>query len=72
MKEYQALGNAIIIQAAKDYKRILRVIKKHPGSVAALDEAKDLELFFHSRWYRTLTGVDAEYLLDRLRKAVVS
>ena len=71
MMGYQALANAIIIQAAKDYKRVLRVIKKHPGSQAAMDEAKKLERFFHSRWYGVLTEVNPDYLIRQIQREAI-
>ena len=72
MMGYQALANAIIIQAAKDYKRVLRVIKKHPGSQAAMDEAKKLERFFHSRWYGVLTEVNPDYLMRQIQRVGIT
>ena len=72
MMGYQALANAIIIQAAKDYKRVLRVIKKHPGSQAAMDEAKKLERFFHSRWYGVLTEVNPDYLMRQIQRKAIN
>ena len=64
----QALANAIIIQAAKDYKSALRILKRHPNSRAAMDEAMKIEQFFHSTWYGVLTQVNPDYLVNRLRK----
>ena len=64
----QALANAIIIQAAKDYKSALRILKRHPNSQTAMDEAIELEQFFHSSWYGVLTQINPVYLINRLRK----
>lgn len=72
MTGYHVLANAIIIQAVKDYKSAIQTLRKNPESKKAMKEALELEEFFHSGWYRTLTGVDAEYLLDRLRKEAVA
>ncbi len=71
MTGYQALANAIVLQAAKDYKYAIRTLKKHPKSRAARTEALNLEKFFHSGWFGTLTDVDADYLINRLRKEAV-
>ena len=65
---YQALANAVVVQAAKDYKKALRTIKKHPGSRGAMAEARKLEKFFHSSWYCVLTDVNPDYLINRLRR----
>lgn len=71
MTGYQALANAIVIQAAKDYKSALRTLRNHPESRAARSEALSLERFFRSGWYSMLTDIDGEYLIKRLRKAVI-
>ena len=31
-------------------------------------EAMEIEKFFHSSWYKVLTDLDPNYLLNRLRK----
>ena len=68
---WQALGNAVVEQAVKDYKDAIRRLKKNPKNRIDMLEALALEDFFHSDWYTLLTNVDADYLIDRLRKAVV-
>lgn len=64
----QALANAIVAQAAKDYRMAIRRIKTHPGSQQAAAMKRECEQFFHSRWYGVLTGVDPDYILDRIRE----
>ncbi len=68
MTGYQALGNAIIEQAAKDYRDAIRRLKRHPDSKAAMETAMEVERFFHSGWYAVLTDLDPDYLINRLRK----
>lgn len=36
---YESLGNAIILQAVKDYRAVLRRIKHNPKNRIAIDEA---------------------------------
>ena len=67
MTGYQALANAIIIQAAKDYKAALRQMKRHPGTKAGMGTIMQIEKFFHSRWFGILTDVDPDYLIQKLR-----
>lgn len=57
MDPYQALANAIIEQAVKDYR-----MTDDP------DELAELERFFRSPWYGVLTSLDPELLISRLRK----
>lgn len=71
MTGFQALANAIIIQAAKDYKAAIQLIKRHPGSKAGMDTVMEIEAFFHSPWYSMLTDVDPDYLIQKLRKEAV-
>ena len=65
---WEALANAIVWQAAKDYRAALNELRRHPDSKAALHVARRLERFFHSGWYSILTDVDPVYLIRRLRK----
>lgn len=67
---YQSLANAIVIQAAKDYRRALRKLKKYPNNTDAKRTVADCERFFHSDWYEILTNVKAEYLIRKLREEV--
>lgn len=67
---YINLANAIIVQAADDYLKVLRRLKKHPDSKSCLDELEELEEFFHSEKFEILTDVDPDYILDRLKKEV--
>ena len=65
---YENLANAIVLQTVKDYRDALKRLKKKPGNQAAMSEAMECERFFHSGWYKTLTSVDGEYLIQKLRE----
>ena len=67
---YEQLANAIVIQAADDYRIALKKIKAHPKDRKAIDEALEIVRFFRSSWYSQLTGVDGEYLIKRLQDEV--
>jgi len=71
MSGYQALANAIIEQAVKDYRTALKTLRRHPDSKTAMATAMGVERFFHSSWYAILTDIDPDYLIDRLRKEAV-
>lgn len=71
MDEWQALANAIIEQAAKDYMTAIRRLKRERTGAAAMKEAMEIEKFFHSEWYKTLTSIDGDYMIDRLRREAV-
>ncbi len=65
---YENLANAIVIQAANDYRDILRKLKKYPGDSMAVSALAEIEHFFRSEWYKVLTDVDGEHLMQMLRE----
>lgn len=67
---YESLGNAIILQAVKDYRVALRRIKHNPKNRMAIDEALLIEKFFRSQLYAVITNIDGEFLIDKLREEV--
>ena len=68
---YEEIANAIVIQACNDYKNAYRRHLRRSGIVDKPDyELVALENFFRSDWYKILTSVDGEYLMERLRKEV--
>ncbi len=67
---YESLGNAIILQAVKDYRAALRRIKHNPKNRMAIDEALLIEKFFKGKLYAAITNIDGEFLIDELRKEV--
>ena len=54
---YAELANAIVLQAFKEPEE-----RKHRSS------KKKLERFFHSKWYRTLTELDPEILMQEAKR----
>lgn len=62
---YINLANAIVVQACNDYRNALNGIGcdyKPPEAVI-----KETEKFFRSSYYRMLTKVKGEYLIERLK-----
>ena len=70
MNPYQALANAIVELAVKDYKKALKRHYRFPNSEDYAAEVKSLERFFRSGWYGMLTDLDAEYLMTGVRRMV--
>ena len=68
---YERLANAIILQAAKDYRLALKILNKHPQSSKALYIKKEVEQFFHSNWYSLLTTIDPEMIIHKLNQEVI-
>ena len=67
---YERLANAIILQAASDYRRDLKKLKKNPQNRDVMNEVLQIEMFFRSPWYQVLTTVDGEFLIQKLRKEI--
>lgn len=67
---YQNLANAIVLQAVKDYKAVLRRLMRNPCNQDAQREKKRLERFFFSQWYGVLTDLDPHRLISGVMKKV--
>lgn len=72
MDGYQLLANAIIEQAVKDYRNDRDILKTRSEKSTAYEKAavdiKRIERFFRSAWFKELTDIDGEWLLDKLRE----
>ena len=66
------LAHAIVITAAKDYRTALKKLKRNPKNKDAMATAMECERFFRSDWYKALTSVDGEWLINKLRQEVVN
>ena len=64
---YEALANAIVEFAAKEYIKEYRKALRG-NRVERNYELKRLERFFLSPWYAVLTDVDGEWLIEQLKK----
>jgi hypothetical protein len=80
---YENLANAIIETAVDDYRNAIRIIKMRysaawnlvsPYRLSRINEViicLDVEDFFRSEWYYTLTDVDGDYLIEKLRDEIM-
>ena len=66
MMDYEAIKNAIIEQAVKDYRCARTLLAKDAKNADAIDMRADTEQFFHSAWFALLTSLDGEWLLQKL------
>ena len=64
---YEALGNAIILQAVKDYRVALKRVRKNPQNRMAIDEALTVEKFFRGPLFGVITNVNPEFLIGKLQ-----
>ena len=67
-ESYKDLANGIIVQAAKDYRRALRRLRRNPKYESAIETKEEVEQFFHSTWFSTLSDADPDYLLEHIAR----
>ena len=70
MDGYQKLANAIIVQAAKDFRAAYKRLKRFPENRAAQSEVQSLAKFFCSQYFELLTDVDGPSLLHRMMREI--
>ncbi len=68
MEVYRELANAVVVQAAVDYRNALRQLKRNPTYKKAVKLRRDCERFFRSEWFQLLSGADGNALMDILKK----
>lgn len=69
-ENYERLAQEIIVQAARDYRDALRILKNDPENFLAGLEAKQVEEFFRGSFYEVLTKVPGELLIRKLREEI--
>lgn len=65
-RAYEDLANAVVVQAAEDYRNALMgksYCHKSPERIV-----KETERFFRSKYFKRLTAVDGELLIEMLRQ----
>lgn len=67
---YERLANAIVSRAARDYSLALKAQKRNPENTNVMRIISDCERFFRSEYYRILTDIDGEWLMDQIRKKI--
>lgn len=71
---YNDLAIAIVKQAVRDYETVLMKLFSRPSGAkkAQLEQDKvELEMFFHSEWYSTLTDIGGDVIIDAARRNAV-
>ncbi len=67
-ENYEALGNAIVLQAVRDWRMAVRALKERPRYRLAKSMKEECEFFFRSEWFKTLTDADGNVLLRKLKQ----
>ena len=68
MSGYEALANAVILQAVRDRRDACRINRSYPENFAEERKRKDIERFFRSDWFSVLTNLDGRLLLRKLQE----
>ena len=69
-ERWENIANAVVVQAADDYQKILRRLKRRPKDPALEDQRRMLERFFRSGWFETLCDLDGRALIWKLQMEV--
>lgn len=68
---YANLANAIILQAVKDFRKCIKVVKRNSrNKEQAIREMRKIVEFIKSPWFRVLTNLDPQVLLEKLEEEV--
>lgn len=70
MTPYENLANAIIIQAASDYRKALADLKRNSDYKMALETKAECECFFRSAWFSTLTQLNPDIIIQKIAKEI--
>ena len=65
---FEELANAIILQAATDYRNARKMLKIRSKDGKAMYTTKEVIAFFRSDYFKVLTSIDPELLISKLRK----
>ena len=69
-RNYEDLVQAIVVQAAKDYRKTLKRLMKNPRDRDAKYHKDEIEEFFRSQWFCDITTADGEFIIQALQKEV--
>ena len=68
MDPYQALGNAVVLQAVKDYRDAVKKLSRGKKNTTAEQTKSGCEKFFKSGHFNIFTELDGKVLLSQLEK----
>lgn len=70
LSPYEALGNAVVIQAVKDYREAVHKLSRGKKNTIAESMKQECERFFQSPYFNVFTQLDGKALLAQLEKEV--
>lgn len=72
LSPYEALGNAVVIQAVKDYRDAVHKLFRGKKNTIAESTKQECERFFQSPYFNVFTQLDGKALLSQLEKEVAA
>ena len=70
LSPYEALGNAVVLQAVKDYRDAVHKLTRGKKNTIAESTKQECEGFFQSPYFNVFTQLDGKVLLSQLEKEV--
>ncbi|RHV09833.1 hypothetical protein DXB77_11665 [Clostridium sp. OM05-9] len=70
LSPYEALGNAVVLQAVKDYRDAVQKLSRGKKNTIAESMKQECERFFQSPYFNVFTQLDGKALLSQLEKEV--
>lgn len=68
MSPYEALGNAVVLQALKDYRDAVKTLSHGKKNTIAESTKNECERFFRSSYFNVFTELEGKVLLSQLEK----
>ena len=65
---WNALAAGIVMQAMQDYKSALKQVRGRRSDPEIILTMQEIERFFNGRWYRALSDIDGNKVLEHLKK----
>ena len=72
LSPYEALGNAVVLQAVKDYREAVHKLSRGKKNTIAESTKQECERFFQSPYFNVFTQLDGKVLLSQLEKEVAA
>lgn len=70
LSSYEALGNAVVLQAVKDYREAVHKLSRGKKNTIAESTKQECERFFQSPYFNVFTQLDGKALLSQLEREV--
>ena len=70
-RAYENLANGVVLKAVRDYQHMLINLHFNPNDRKSMRKLEDCEIFFRSEWYKFLTTIDCDNIMEMAKKQVI-